>query len=359
LGEISAIFILRLNFLADISLASLSLYNLVETVLKVYVLETSLKKMGAVIEKIYASSKRPIPVALNALIIVLQLVALAACFAYAAKITSWSGLIGLSVLFAILMNSVYSIIHEAEHAILFGDRKWNDFVGSMMALFFPAPFHLIRQGHLGHHLRNRSDDEAFDLYFEEDHWLWRFVAFYGILTGFYWLIVVLSNVVFLFWPYGRGKKYWQVDRPSAAFMDSLNPAYGRFIQLECAGAILLHGLIVCGFSIPLKNYLVMYCSFGFTWSAMQYVHHYATERHVTRGARNLWIWGPLDHLWLNHNWHLVHHEHPTIPWIYLPDIGKSESPERGWLVRAYLKMWRGPKRATEYVENKYAGRIIG
>src|SRR5678816_3787533 len=105
-------------------------------------------------------------------------------------------MLGLAVAFGVLMNSVYSIIHEAEHAILFPNRTVNDLTGVFMALFFPAPFHLIRQGHLGHHMRNRSDDEAFDLYFEEDHWWWRVAAFYGILTGFYWLIVVLSNVVF-------------------------------------------------------------------------------------------------------------------------------------------------------------------
>src|SRR5688500_4900624 len=127
------------------------------------------------------------------------------------------------------MNSVYSIIHEAAHAMLFGNRPANDLTGAFMSLFFPAPFHLIRQGHLGHHLRNRSDDEAFDLYFDDDHWLWRAAAFYGILTGFYWLIVVLSNVVFLFSPYPRSSKFWEVDRPSAAFIRSLNPRYRHFI----------------------------------------------------------------------------------------------------------------------------------
>ena len=41
-------------------------------------------------------------------------------------------------------------------------------------------------------------------------------------------------------------------------------------------------------------------------------HHYGTERHVTKGARNLFIWAPLDAIWLNHNWHQTHHEHLTL-----------------------------------------------
>jgi fatty acid desaturase len=300
-----------------------------------------------------------IPVWLNIGIILGQLAGITACFYVAARVSSWWSLAGLALAFGIIMNSVYSIIHEAEHAMLFTNRRWNDVGGAIMALFFPAPFHLIRQGHLGHHFRNRSDDEAFDFYFEGDHRLWRCLVLYGILTGCYWIVVVLSNVVFLFMPFAANKKYWNFDRPSHAFMESLNPNYRRLIQLECLAAIILHALLIWWFHIPLLNYAIMYFGFGLTWSAMQYVHHYGTERHVTRGARNLRLWEPIDRLWLNHNWHLVHHENPTVPWIHLPEIGTTTQPQkRGFLLWSYFKMWRGPRKAKEHVENHYAGRII-
>jgi fatty acid desaturase len=300
----------------------------------------------------------PIPNRLNLAILAGQWVAIALCLVAASRIESGWALAAVAVAFGIIMNSVYSVIHEAEHALLFSRRGWNDFAGSVMALFFPAPFHLIRQGHLGHHLRNRSDDEAFDFYFEEDHKLWKILSFYGILTGFYWVVVVLSNAVFLILPFKADKKYWHVDQVSTAFMESLNPAYRGLIRLECAAAILLHVTLVWSLEIPVFNYLVMYAGFGFMWSAMQYVHHYGTERHVTRGARNLWIWGPLDLLWLNHNWHLTHHEHPSVPWVYLPRRDIAGDPRRGFLLGAYLRMWRGPRLAPTRVENKHAGKII-
>lgn len=242
--------------------------------------------------------------------------------------------------------------------MLLPHRWWNDFLGACMALLFPAPFHLIRQGHLGHHLRNRSDDEAFDFYFEGDHKIWKILVWYGILTGLYWVVVVLGNVVFLLLPFKSDKKYWHVDQASTAFMESLNPAYRRLISLECAAAILLHVGIVRGLHVPVVNYLVMYAGFGFMWSAMQYVHHYGTERHVTRGARNLWIWAPLDAFWLNHNWHLAHHQKPLIPWVYLPILETEGDARRGFLLTAYLKMWRGPRPAKETVKNKSAGMLI-
>ena len=314
------------------------------------------------------TTSQRIPSLANVAIMVAQLLALSACFYAAARWHGFWPVAGLAIAFGVLMNSVYSIIHEAEHAILFPNRKLNDAAGVFMALFFPAPFHLLRQGHIGHHLRNRSDDEAFDLYFDGDNIVWRWMVWFGILTGFYYLVVVISNVVAVVAPFILDRRHFKieknvsVDRASSAFFESLNPAYLRYIRFEGAAAILLHSAIVIGLRIPIGHYLAMYASFGFMWSAMQYVHHYATERHVTRGARNLWLFGPIDALWLNHNWHRAHHEHPTVPWIHLPRIGEEESvehePRRGFLPWAYVKMWKGPRHTDEHVENKYAGRII-
>src|SRR6476646_9971945 len=132
------------------------------------------------------------------------------------------------------MVSVYSIIHEAEHAILFSNRRLNTLGGIVAAAFFPAPFHLLRQGHIGHHLRNRSDDEAFDLWFEGESPVWKCLQLYGILTGFYWLVVAASNVVVLLSPGLLRRRLFTFDRPTAALMESLNPRYLRIIQAEAA-----------------------------------------------------------------------------------------------------------------------------
>ena len=310
------------------------------------------------------SNDHRIPTAANAAIVVAQLAAIAGCCCWASRARQVWSVACLALVFGVLMNSVYSIIHEAEHAMLFSNRRINESVGVVMALFFPAPFHLLRQGHIGHHLRNRSDDEAFDLYFDGDNVIWRWIVWIGILTGLYYLLVVISNVIAVAAPFILDRRNFKidrhikVDRASAAFIESFNLAHLRWIRLEAAAAILLHVIIVHVFRIPLWNYLAMYGGFGFMWSAMQYVHHYRTERHVTRGARNLWIFGPIDAIWLNHNWHRAQHEHPTVPWIHLPAIADESSARRAFLPWTYLGMWRGPRRTDTRVENKYAGRII-
>ncbi len=299
-----------------------------------------------------------IPDALNLVVIALQCTGIATCMWTLRSVHGAPRLLMVVVAFAIIMNSVYATIHEAEHRMLFSDRRINEAAGVLLALLFPAPFHLLRQGHLGHHLRNRSDDEAFDLYFDGEHPVWKRLQLYGILTGFYWLVAVLANVVVLVVPFVMRREHFQFDRPSAAFMDALNPRYTNYIRAEAIAVIVLHTTVTLILGIPLWKYAVIYAGFGFSWSAMQYVHHFGTTRHVLEGARNLWLWAPVDLVWLNHNWHLTHHKHPTVPWVHLPRLGREENPDRGFLPFHYLQMWTGPRKATGHVENRYAGRVI-
>jgi len=261
----------------------------------------------------------------------------------AAHATAVWQIVLLAFAFAVVGNSIYAVIHEAEHGMLHPNRYVNDGLGAGLAVLFPAPYHLIRQGHLGHHRRNRSDDEAFDCYFDGDHpWLKRLVL-YGIITGFYWILVACSNVLVLVVPFLFTRRHFEFDRPSAAFMEALDPRLFRLIQLEGAVAILFHTMLVWLLGISPGVYAVVYFGFGFSWSAMQYVHHYGTERHVIDGARNLRFFRWIDAVWLNHNWHLVHHQRPNVPWIYLPVLGAETPAPRESLVWHYLRMWRGPR----------------
>ncbi len=283
-----------------------------------------------------------IPALLNVLILILQIGAFASIVYFTSVSDRWWQVISLTIAMAIVGNSIYSSIHEAEHGMLHPHRIVNDTLGVSMALLFPAPYHLIRQGHLGHHRRNRTDEEAFDLYFEDDQAWWRKLILYGIITGFYWWLVVLSNFAVLIAPFAFKRRFFEFDRPSAAFMDALNPRYFWLIQLEAVAAIVLHTTIVLLLGIPLWKYAIVYFGFGFAWSAMQYVHHFDTQRDVQNGARNLRFIGWIDWIWMHHNWHLIHHQRPNIPWLYLPSLGGGEQSTRDSLVWHYLRMWRGP-----------------
>ncbi|MES2921540.1 MAG: fatty acid desaturase [Verrucomicrobiota bacterium] len=300
----------------------------------------------------------PLPGRLNLAIAGLQLVVLLGLLAAAGAVVSPWALAGLAVVYALVMNSAYAMLHEAEHGLLYPNRKLNDAIGAVLALFFPAPFHLLRQGHIGHHLRNRSDDEAFDFYFDGESRLWKTLQLYGILTGFFYLAVVLGNLIALIHPRWLKARWADFDRPTRALLDSLNPRYFMLIRIEALAVILLHVGWIMLWNVPVGRYLLLLGSFGVLWSALQYVHHFGTERDVLSGARNLRTWPWLDALWLNHNWHRNHHARPTVPWVNLPEITPDQDGERGRLLAAYLRMWRGPRHTDEHVQNHHAGKII-
>lgn len=298
-----------------------------------------------------------IPSAMNAGVLTLQLVAVVACFLLLPYANELPWLLALAVIFGIVMNSVYSTIHEAHHRVLFESRALNDGWGIVLSALFPAPFHLLRQGHIGHHRSNRSDDEVFDLYFDHDSRLLKTLAWYGILTGVYWLLVVFSNVVLVFAPRLMDPELYRFDRTSHVFLHHFDKRTFPMMRLEALGAMLLHVAIIWMLDVSFARYAVMYFGFGLMWSSLQYVHHYQTERHVLNGARNLHAFRLLDRIWLNHNWHQTHHQHPTIPWNYLPEVARRRGTGSDPLLPAYFRMWRGPRPAETSVRNRFGGEV--
>jgi fatty acid desaturase len=299
----------------------------------------------------------PIPGNTNLAIAAVQLAVLPAILWAAGQVAHWSALLVLSVAYGVVMNSAYAMLHEAEHGLLHPNRAVNDAMGVLLTLFFPAPFHLTRQGHLGHHIRNRSDDEAFDLYFEGENPFWKFVQLYGTLTGAFWTLIAAANFVVVFHPSLKTPRAMRVNRTTDAFLESLNPKYATLIRLEALAAIVLHAAMIHFWQIPFLHWLAVMFGFGFSWSAVQYAHHYGTVRDVRHGALNLKTFPLLDLILLNHNWHLNHHLQPTVPWIHLPQLS-PRGERRGDMFMAYFREWRGPRFSTERVENRYAGRVI-
>lgn len=251
----------------------------------------------------------PIPERLNLALVAATLAVLVAILAMAGRVRSPWMLAALALCYGLAMNTGYALAHESEHGILHPNQRVNLWCGVILMLFFPAPYHLMRQGHLGHHMRNRSDDEAFDFYFEGESALWRWLQLYGILTGFFWATIVLSNIVCAIAPRLLRKEVTPFERTTVALQKTLNPRHEWWIQGEAAAVFALHGALMAVFRVPPLHYLAVLFGFGFLWSAMQYAHHFGATRDVLRGARNLKTFRLVDRLWLNHNWHLNHHLH--------------------------------------------------
>lgn len=241
------------------------------------------------------NSAHPIPSRLNLIIGAVQLSGLLALLWSASWARGW-WLLAVALAYGIVMNSAYALLHEAEHGMLHPKRWINDGLGVVLALFFPAPFHLIRQGHLGHHLRNRSDDEAFDFYFEGESAVWKYLQLYGILTGLFWLVILFGNALCVCCPWFLRPRKFAFDRATEALLESLNTRFLPIVWAESLAAVALHAGLIWLWRIPPLHWFVTLAGFGVMWSAMQYVHHFGTERDVMNGARNLRSWRWLDAL---------------------------------------------------------------
>jgi fatty acid desaturase len=299
---------------------------------------------------------RSIPDLPNAAIVMLQLLLIGACISACAVVRGGWWIL-LAAAFVLTMNSVYFAIHEAEHGLLFSNRRINHAAGTVLALFLPASYMFIRNVHLAHHIHNRSDEEVFDVYSTDDPAWWKKFQFFGILTGGFWLTLVLGNIVFVLIPMRWLSRAAQFDRPSAAVMRYVTPHNQWRIRIQAWTVLTLHSTIALWLGSAAIRYALIYAMFGVSWSTLQYVHHYGTGRDVLRGAKNLRYGRILDRLWLNHGWHLTHHLHPTVPWLHLQQVAADNEPRTESLVNAYLKMWRGPILTTEHVKNRYDGIV--
>lgn len=261
----------------------------------------------------------------------------------ASRAGSTGALWGYGLAFAFLFLPLYSLLHEAEHRVFHADARVNEAFGVLLAAFFPGPFTFLRACHLGHHRRNRSDAEMFDLYYPSDNLTWKRAYFYFLYTGGFWLAVPLAILVMLVRPsLPRGQVLR--DPSTVAMLNGIPEGFFRRIRLECVGVVLLHAGLILGLGLSPGRYLLLYALFGLNWSAQQYITHAASPRHVLDGAHNLRAARVYELLLLHFNWHLAHHQHPRVPWLYLPRYDDTTRVRPGYLT-AFLRFWRGPQPA--------------
>ncbi len=250
------------------------------------------------------------------------------------------------LVFSFLYLPLYSLIHEAEHRVFHKHPAINDGFGVLLAALFGGPFSFLRACHLGHHRRNRTDAEMFELCYPEQSLFKRRAFFYFMYTGGFWLTIPITTLLLVVWPSVLHTAVVQ-DAPSVAAMANGVPKrYLRRIRLEALGVIALHAAMIWGLSLTPASYLTLYGLLAINWSSQQYITHAHSPRHVLNGAHNLrapWLYS----VWLLHfNWHLAHHQNPGVSWIHLPkfDDSSRERPGYGW---AFLRFWRGPVRTEE------------
>lgn len=294
----------------------------------------------------------PIPGRLNILISLAAFSFALACLYGASVFTEWWQVALCAVGFAFVGNTIFSLLHEAVHRIFYPNLRVNDIFGQLCAMFFPTGFFFQRAFHLGHHRRNRTDVEMFDMYYPDDSRFLKFVQLYTVLLGFYWTAAPLGGIFYLISPkildtaLFRNQNKYIKPMSMDAMLSGLDKIDSSRVRWELLVTLLFQLGIIFILGVSLKAWFICYWSFAVLWGSLQYADHAWSVRDIRKGAWNLKVNKLVQFIFLNYHHHLAHHEYPYVPWIHLHKF-VDYTAERPSHLKIWLKMWKGPTLTTE------------
>lgn len=231
---------------------------------------------------------------------------------WAVGTTLWDHSAILSVaLIAVALAQFSSLQHEVLHGHPFRNRHLNE------ALVFPAfmllmPYERFRDLHLQHHfdptLTDPYDDPESNF---QDPAVWARLS--RPVRALLWFNNTLLGRMLV----GPAVGLWSLIRGDWALIAKGAPGVLRAWLLNAAGLVPVVWWLASVGTMPLLAYPVaVYLAYSLL-KIRTYLEHRA---HESSRARTVVIEdrGPLSLLFLNNNFHVVHHMHPTLPWYRLP-----------------------------------------
>lgn len=285
---------------------------------------------------------------LNSTLLVLALAISWVCL-WAASHLSWGYALMGVWLFSHVNNTPFALMHEAVHGVGAKSRGLNHMLGIVSGWAFPTSFSMQRLAHIGHHQRNRTDQELYDYYLPTQSRRVRNIWLYaGNLLGLYWWCVIVGNVLYFLAPWA-----WR----SQVFVKSIAPAlgFGPYVEdlaklppsgvwSEIALAFGYQAAIFYVLDLNVVGFVLCNMAFALHWSVLQYADHAWSARDVRNGAWNLWVLPPFRWIALNYHYHLAHHQHPQVPWYDLPKwVDPNIRQPSFW--RVYFSLWKGVRPA--------------
>lgn len=203
---------------------------------------------------------------------------------------------------AFIVHSLFALVHECSHNLLFQKKNYNTLAGILanIAMFFPTSV-MFQRYHLKHHAHQGIFERDADLPSR-------------------WEAKLIKNSIL-------GKAVWLMFYPIfQAFRLSRIKEVKPFDKWIVLNWIAVFGVDVCAF-IFLGHIAFIYllCSFFFSvglhpLGARWIQEHYLTSDEVQETHS---YYGPLNSISFNIGYHNEHHDFPSVPWNKLPKIHKA------------------------------------
>ena len=117
------------------------------------------------------------------------------------------------------------------------------FSGVFLGAMYMTSFSFVQRSHMGHHRRNRSDFEMFDLYYAHESRLKKTLFLYLIMIGFFWLSLPLTTIIFIIWPGILQTRPFHLDVSIGGMLRGMEKSIKPRLRLESLFTLLFHGLL--------------------------------------------------------------------------------------------------------------------
>ena len=228
---------------------------------------------------------------------------------------SWYRTLAVGVVFSHVLLTNYALLHEATHGNLHSTTRGNFWLGVLTGILFPVPFSMVRSTHQGHHLRNRTDFEMFDLYYPTDSRFLKYTQWYGILFGLFWPWIPIGAVLFAVCPAVLRTRVFVRARSSRHLLGDIQGKVVRAIRWQVVLIVAFFAAAAWLLELKLVNTLILYACFSINWSTLCPVRgpwHF-TQRVCHRRAFSSALSWWMSWLLLHGEYDLNHHRRPDVP----------------------------------------------
>jgi fatty acid desaturase len=242
------------------------------------------------------------------------------------------------ILTAVAITQFSSLQHEALHGHPLKSEAWNE------VLVFPAlmlflPYRRFRDTHLQHHY-----DPALTDPYDDPESNFRDPEEWAALSAVTQAVLRWNNTLAGRMMVGPALSTWQFLRTDFAMIRAGNRAVITAWLMHLPGLVMVGVWLAVYAMMPFWAYLVaVYLALALL-RIRTFLEHRAHDQYR---ARTVVVEdrGPLSLLFLNNNFHVVHHMHPNVAWYRLPALYAARKEHflrrnEGYVYRNYLEVMR-------------------